>query len=122
MSSEEKPDMPFEDFKREALKYSAEERAELRDILAASLEEEEEDSVLSADARRRYEAYLTKPLSDEELLAKLSSIHAREGEKDPEYDRRWREEIDRRYREYKEGKAQVYDVDEVLAELRAKLA
>lgn len=115
--------MSFEDLKREALKYSADERAELRDILSASLEDDDEDdSVLSADARHRYEGYLTKPLSDEKLLAKLSSIHAREGEKDPEYDRLWREEIDRRYREYKEGKAQVYDVDEVLAELRAKLA
>ena len=76
--------MSFEDFKREALKYSPEERAELRDTLSASLGEDEEDDFVLSQA--------------------------------------WREEIDRRYQEYKEGKAQVYDVDEVLAELRAKLA
>jgi putative addiction module component (TIGR02574 family) len=84
MSSKEKPGMSFEDFKREALKYSPEERAELRDTLSASLEEEDED--------------------------------------DSVLDQHWREEIDRRYREYKEGKAQVYEVEDVLAELRAKLA
>lgn len=44
MSSEEKPGMSFEDLKREALKYSAEEREELMETLAVSLEEEEEDT------------------------------------------------------------------------------
>ena len=40
---------------------------------------------------------------------------------DPEYDRLWREEIERRYREYKEGKAKLLDADEVIAELRAEI-
>ena len=40
---------------------------------------------------------------------------------DPEHDRLWREEIERRYREYKEGKAKLLDADEVIAELRAEI-
>lgn len=39
---------------------------------------------------------------------------------DPEHDRLWREEIQRRYREYKDGKAEIWDADEVIAELRAE--
>jgi putative addiction module component (TIGR02574 family) len=75
MSSEEKPGMSFEDLKREALKYSAEEREDLMETLAASLEEEEEDeSVLPMEVRRRHQAYKdgkTKPISLEELLRDL---------------------------------------------------
>lgn len=37
---------------------------------------------------------------------------------DPEHDRLWRDEIKRRHCEYKEGKAELLDADEVIAELR----
>lgn len=40
---------------------------------------------------------------------------------DPEHDRLWREEIQRRYREYKEGRAVLWDAEEVIAELRAEI-
>lgn len=43
-------------------------------------------------------------------------------EADPDHARLWMEEIQRRHREYKEGKARVFDAEEVVAELRAKFA
>lgn len=82
MSSKEKPGMSFEDFKREALKYSPEEREELLETLAVSLEEEEED---------------------------------------PEHERLWMKEIERRCQEIDEGRAVLIPAEEVLANLRAKL-
>ena len=56
MSSKEKPGMSFEDFKREALKYSPEEREELRDTLSASLEEEDAEAEhhILEEVRRHY--------------------------------------------------------------------
>jgi putative addiction module component (TIGR02574 family) len=50
------------------------------------------------------------------------SLEGEEEGMDPDHARLWRKEIERRYREYKEGKAQVFDAEEVVAELRAKFA
>lgn len=69
--------MSFEEFKREALKLSYDERGKLADALYDSLGEEEEDapdSVLPAEVKRRYQAYKegkTKPLDGEEVFAEL---------------------------------------------------
>jgi putative addiction module component (TIGR02574 family) len=41
-------------------------------------------------------------------------------EDDPEYERLMREEIERRYREYKEGRVECLPIEEVIAELRAE--
>lgn len=77
MSPEEKPGMSFEDFKREALKYSPEERAELRDTLSASLEEEEDieaERHLLEEVRRRYsdaKEGRTRLIPGEEAFAEL---------------------------------------------------
>lgn len=40
----------------------------------------------------------------------------------PDHARLWKEEIDRRYQEYTQGKTEVFDVDDVIAELRAEPA
>jgi hypothetical protein len=40
---------------------------------------------------------------------------------DSEHDRLWREEIKRRHQEYKEGKAKLWDADEVIAKLLAEI-
>lgn len=75
MSSKGNTDMSLEDFKREALKLSHDDREELARTLYESLEEDEEDQPgLPAEVRRRYQAYeegKTKPMSLEELLAGL---------------------------------------------------
>lgn len=67
--------MSLEDFKREALKLSHDDREELARTLCASLDEEEDDQPrLPAEVRRRCQAYeegKTKPMSLEELLAGL---------------------------------------------------
>lgn len=70
--------MPFEDFKREALKLPRDERAQLADVLYRSLDEEEDapaaEAKLPAEIRRRYEAFKegkAKLLSYEELFAGL---------------------------------------------------
>jgi putative addiction module component (TIGR02574 family) len=74
MSEKGNSGMSLEDFKREALKLGADERRELADTLYESLEEEEGDSALPAEVRRRVQAYLegkVKPLPAEEVFAKL---------------------------------------------------
>lgn len=38
---------------------------------------------------------------------------------DPEYEQLWREEIERRYQKFREGKAELWDAEEVIAELRS---
>jgi Putative addiction module component len=43
-------------------------------------------------------------------------------EVDPEHERLWREEIQRRHRKYKEGRSQVFDAEEVIAAIRSELA
>jgi Putative addiction module component len=50
------------------------------------------------------------------------SFDEEDQEVDPEHERLWREEIQRRYREYKEGRAQVFDAEEVIAAIRSELA
>jgi putative addiction module component (TIGR02574 family) len=42
-------------------------------------------------------------------------------EPDSEHERLWREEIQRRYRELKEGKAELIPAEEVFAAIRASL-
>ncbi|HSS52161.1 MAG TPA: addiction module protein [Thermoanaerobaculia bacterium] len=61
------------------------------------------------------------PVDDREDLA-YSLLHSLDEaeEDDGEHERLWRNEIERRYQEYKEGKAELFDADEVLAELRAE--
>jgi hypothetical protein len=77
MSSKEKPGMSFEDFKREALKYSPEERAELRDTLSASLDENEDveaEHRILEEVRRRYsdaKKGRTRLIPGEEAFAEL---------------------------------------------------
>ena len=77
MSSKEKPGMSFEDFKREALKYSPEEREELRDTLSASLEEDEDveaERLILEEVRRRYsdaKEGRTRLIPGEEAFAEL---------------------------------------------------
>lgn len=44
-----------------------------------------------------------------------------EEEEDPEIERAIMDEVKRRYREYEEGKVELLDGEEVLAELRAEL-
>lgn len=68
--------MSFEDFKREAMKLSFDERGELADALYDSLDEEEDapESTLPAEVKRRYLAIKegkTKLLSGEEVFAEL---------------------------------------------------
>ncbi len=43
-------------------------------------------------------------------------------EEDPEYERLLMEEVERRYLDYKEGRAELIPAEEVFAELRAELA
>ena len=50
----------------------------------------------------------------------LQSLAEEEEDMTGEHERLWRNEIESRYQEYKEGKAELFDVDEVLAELRAE--
>jgi putative addiction module component (TIGR02574 family) len=59
---------------------------------------------------------------DREILFYTLHQSLEEEEEDPEHARIWKEEIERRYREYKAGKAQLFDAEEVLSELRAKYA
>ena len=66
---------------------------------------------LSLDDREDLAYSLLRSL-DEEEEEDFGSDHAR----------LWKEEIDRRYREYQQGTAQTFDADEVIAELRAELA
>ncbi|HEY0511083.1 MAG TPA: addiction module protein [Thermoanaerobaculia bacterium] len=63
-------------------------------------------------------------LDDREDLAYslLRSLDEEEDDVNPDHARLWREEIERRYREYQQGTAQTFDADEVIAELRAELA
>jgi len=68
--------MSFEDFKRQALQLSFDEREELADALYESLEEDEDasESALPAEVRRRYQAIKegkTQMLSGEEVFAEL---------------------------------------------------
>ena len=68
--------MSFDDFKRQALQFSFDEREELARTLYDSLEEEDSEpiSVLPPEVKRRYQAYKegkTTSLSLEELLAGL---------------------------------------------------
>jgi putative addiction module component (TIGR02574 family) len=62
-------------------------------------------------------------LDDREDLA-YSLLRSLDEEEDsgPDHARLWKEEIERRYREYEQGTAQTFDADEVIAELRAELA
>lgn len=66
---------------------------------------------------------LQLPFDEREDLAYslLRSLDENEEDVDGEHDRLWRNEIESRYREYKEGKAELFDADEVLAELRAEI-
>jgi putative addiction module component (TIGR02574 family) len=83
----------------------------------------EEKNAMSFDDLKR-EA-LKLPLDDREDLAYslLRSIEEAEDEdSNPDHARLWKKEIDRRYQEYKQGKAEVFDADEVIAELRAEPA
>ena len=52
----------------------------------------------------------------------LHSLDEEEEDAGPDHARLWKEEIERRYREYEQGTAQTFDADEVIAELRAELA
>jgi putative addiction module component (TIGR02574 family) len=69
--------MSFEDFKREALRMSFDEREELAHALYDSLDEDEDmdaAAVLPEEVKRRYQAYKegkTQPITLEELLAGL---------------------------------------------------
>jgi|tagenome__1003787_1003787.scaffolds.fasta_scaffold16512656_1 putative addiction module component (TIGR02574 family) len=70
--------MSFEEFKREALKLSFDEREELVLTLHKSLDEEEEDPeierAIMTEVRRRYEAIKegkTKLISAEEVFSEL---------------------------------------------------
>lgn len=78
--------MSIDEFKRQALKLSLDDRDDLAFSLLRSIDEEEDEGV------------------------------------NPDHARLWKEEIDRRYQEYKQGKAEVFDVDDVIAELRAEPA
>jgi len=62
------------------------------------------------------------PVDDREDLA-YSLLHSLDEaeEDDGEHKRLWKNEIESRYQEYKEGKAELFDADEVLAELRAEI-
>jgi putative addiction module component (TIGR02574 family) len=67
---------------------------------------------------------LKLPLDEREDLAYslLRSLDEEEEGADSDHERLWKEEIERRYQEYERGKAQTFDADEVIAELRAELA
>lgn len=54
------------------------------------------------------------------MATNIGALLDEEEEIDPQHEGLWREEIERRYREYKEGKAPVFDAEEVIAELRAE--
>jgi putative addiction module component (TIGR02574 family) len=51
----------------------------------------------------------------------IRSLDEDDEEPDREHERLWREEIQRRYRELKEGKAELIPAEEVFAEIRASL-
>jgi putative addiction module component (TIGR02574 family) len=52
----------------------------------------------------------------------LRSLDGEDEDVGPGHATLWKEEIERRYREYEQGTAQTFDADEVIAELRAELA
>lgn len=66
---------------------------------------------------------LKLPSDEKEELAYslLRSLDDEEDELDPEHERLWKEEIERRCREIDEGKAELISAEEVFAELRAEL-
>jgi putative addiction module component (TIGR02574 family) len=66
---------------------------------------------------------LKLPADEREDLAYnlLQSLDEEEEDMAGEHERLWKNEIESRYREYKEGKAELFDADEVLAELRAEI-
>ena len=51
----------------------------------------------------------------------IRSLDEDDEESDSEHERLWREEIQRRYRELKEGKAELVPAEEVFAAIRASL-
>lgn len=56
-----------------------------------------------------------------ELAYRLIRSLDEDEESDGEHERLWREEIQRRYRELKEGKAELIPAEEVFAAIRASL-
>jgi putative addiction module component (TIGR02574 family) len=56
-----------------------------------------------------------------ELAYSLIQSLDEDEEADSEHERLWREEIQRRYRELKEGKAELIPAEEVFAAIRASL-
>jgi putative addiction module component (TIGR02574 family) len=70
--------------------------------------------VLSRQAR--------KHSPDDRIELSYNLLQSVDDEEDPEYERLWMEEIERRYRDFEEGRIEAIPGDQVLAELRAKLA
>jgi len=76
---------------------------------------------MSLDELKREALKLSLDDRDELAYSLLRSVGEEEDEDvAPDHARLWKEEIDRRYQEYKQGKAEVFDVDDVIAELRAE--
>lgn len=60
--------------------------------------------------------------SDERIELAYRLLESVDDEADPEHERLWMEEIERRCREIDEGKVELIPAEQVLAEIRAKLA
>jgi Putative addiction module component len=74
------------------------------------------------DLKREALKRQTTDCPEESSPRNLRRFNEEDQEVDPDHDRLWREEIQRRHREYKEGRAQVFDAEEVIGAIRSELA
>jgi len=58
---------------------------------------------------------------DDRIELAYSLLQSVDDEEDPDYERLWMEEIERRYRDFEEGRIEAIPADQVLAKLQAKL-
>jgi putative addiction module component (TIGR02574 family) len=79
----------------------------------------ERSNYMSFDELKREALKLSFDEREELALTLHKSLD--EEEEDPEIESAIMEEVKRRYREYEEGKVELLDGEEVLAELRAEL-
>jgi putative addiction module component (TIGR02574 family) len=79
----------------------------------------ERNNYMSFDELKREALKLSFDEREELALTLHKSLD--EEEEDPEIESAIMEEVKRRYREYEEGKVELLDGEEVLAELRAEL-
>jgi putative addiction module component (TIGR02574 family) len=76
--------------------------------------------MLASKSKEIEKEALRLPIHERASLV-VNLIRSLDEEEDPEAEEKWMEEVERRFREYKEGKVQGIPADEVFRRIRSKL-